>query len=562
MDHSKNPLAPPVRAGLYARVSSERQAQAGTIASQIQAIQERLGRDGLQVEAEMRFIDDGLSGATLLRPALERLRDAAAAGVLDRLYVLCPDRLARSYAHQMLLVEELTRAGVELVFLNRPLGQSPEDNMLLQVQGVIAEYERAKIAERCRRGKLHAARQGRVAVLGNAPYGYRYVPGGLAQNQPQAQYNIHLEEATVVVQIFEWVGLERLSLYQVACRLRERGIPSPRGRAAWDRTTLRTILRNPAYKGQAAYGKKRIGAPRPRLRPVRNHTGRTLIDKACYAVPPEEWISIPVPPLVDPELFEAVGQQLEENRRRARQSPSGARWLLQGLLVCQCCGYAYCGVQKRPCPPGRHAPEFRYHYYCCLGGDADRYGGQRVCVNRVVRQEELDQAVWDDVRSILADPARIEQELTRRLEPAGESVSQERQRRLKAQIDKQRRGIGRLIDAYSDGFLDKQEFEPRMASARQSLARMQEQLQTHLDQEAQAAQLRLVSDNLQIFARQVHSGLDQADWLTRRQIIRTLVRRIDVGTEEIKVVYRVDLNPSERRSVRPLGQDCGRRPLE
>src|SRR5437588_3020312 len=154
-----------IRAALYARVSSEQQAQAGTIESQVAAVLERAGQEGVTIEAEARFIDEGHSGATLVRPALERLRDSAAAGGIDRLYVLCPDRLARSYAYQMLLVDELQRCGVELSFINRDLGKTPEDHLLLQVQGMVAEYERAKILERCRRGKLHAARHGSVNVL-------------------------------------------------------------------------------------------------------------------------------------------------------------------------------------------------------------------------------------------------------------------------------------------------------------------------------------------------------------------------------------------------------------
>ena len=159
----------PIRAAIYARVSSDQQAEAGTIASQVEALEERLRRDGPPLEKELRFLDDGCSGSTLVRPALERLRDAAAEGAIDRLYVHSPDRLARSYAYQVLLVDELRRCGVELVFLNRPLGRSPEDDLLLQVQGVIAEYERAKILERCRRGKLHAARPGSGNARAAAP---------------------------------------------------------------------------------------------------------------------------------------------------------------------------------------------------------------------------------------------------------------------------------------------------------------------------------------------------------------------------------------------------------
>src|SRR5438270_9472660 len=186
----------PTQVALYARVSSEQQAEAQTIASQVAALRERLAAEGLTVSEAMQFLDEGYSGAAVVRPALERLRDVIAAGAIDRLYVHSPDRLARKYAYQVLLVEEFRRAEVEVIFLNRALGQSPEDDLLLQVPGMIAEYERAKIIERHRRGKRHAARSGVVNVLSGAPYGYRYVSkyagGG------QARYDIVPEEARVV----------------------------------------------------------------------------------------------------------------------------------------------------------------------------------------------------------------------------------------------------------------------------------------------------------------------------------------------------------------------------
>jgi site-specific DNA recombinase len=159
---------------------------AGTIASQVANLRDRIVADGGRLEPEHAFLDEGYSGASLLRPALERLRDTAAAGVIDRLYVVhSPDRLARRYAYQVLLIEEFRRSGVEVVFLNRPLGASAEDDLLLQVQGMIAEDERAKILERSRRGRRHAARSGLVSALGAAPFGYRYVTravgGGVAR---------------------------------------------------------------------------------------------------------------------------------------------------------------------------------------------------------------------------------------------------------------------------------------------------------------------------------------------------------------------------------------------
>lgn len=201
--------------GLYARVSSEHQAEANTIASQLAEVRTRIAADGFDLSTLLEFVDEGYSGSTLVRPALERLRDVAAAGGIDRLYVHCPDRFARNYAYQVLLVEELTERGVEVIFLNRPLGQSPEDQLLLQVQGVIAEYERAKLLERSRRGKRHAAEVCRVGILCHAPYGYHYV--SKHQGGGEARFEIIFEEARIVQQVYSWVGQDRCTINEV-CR--------------------------------------------------------------------------------------------------------------------------------------------------------------------------------------------------------------------------------------------------------------------------------------------------------------------------------------------------------
>jgi site-specific DNA recombinase len=208
---------PEAQVALYARVSSDQQARGNTIASQVAAVRERIAADTLALDAGQVFIDDGYSGTTLRRPALERLRDAVAAGVIDRVYVHAPDRLARRYAYQVLLIEEFRRAGTEVIFVNRPIGTSAEDDLLLQVQGMIAEYERAQFLERSRRGRRHAARSGLASALGRAPFGYRYVTkdegGGVARIE------VIEEEARLVRLMFVWVGLERVSLREVCRRL-------------------------------------------------------------------------------------------------------------------------------------------------------------------------------------------------------------------------------------------------------------------------------------------------------------------------------------------------------
>jgi site-specific DNA recombinase len=188
-------------AAIYARVSSERQRQEQTIQSQTVALRELAEQRELLVAEEFIFEDDGFSGASLQRPALERLRDRAFDGCFEVLLCHAPDRLARRYAYQVLLLEELARGGIEVVFAKEPeRSGSPEDELLRQFQGMIAEYERAQIAERCRRGKLHRARAGAVSVLSNAPYGYRYVK---KTEHADAFYEVNELEAPIVREIFD-----------------------------------------------------------------------------------------------------------------------------------------------------------------------------------------------------------------------------------------------------------------------------------------------------------------------------------------------------------------------
>src|SRR5512135_3777643 len=234
------------RVATYARVSGEQQAKEDTIDSQLEAVSQRIASDALECDPELRFVDDGYSGTILARPGLERLRDQAAAGAIDCLYMLDPDRLSRKYAYQVLILEEFTHCGVEVVFLRNPPGRGPEENLLLQVQGMIAEYERAKIMERCRRGKQYAARHGSVNVLSGAPYGYRYI--SKHEGGGQARYQVILEEARVVERIFTWVGQERCSIGEVCRRLKSEGICTRSGKASWDRTTIWGMLKNAAYK--------------------------------------------------------------------------------------------------------------------------------------------------------------------------------------------------------------------------------------------------------------------------------------------------------------------------
>ena len=525
----------PTQVAIYARVSSEQQADAHTVASQVAALRERVAADGLTVSEAMQFLDEGYSGATLVRPALERLRDVIAAGSVDRLYVHSPDRLARKYAYQVLLVDEFRRAGVEVVFLNRALGQSPEDDLLLQVQGMIAEYERAKIIERHRRGKRHAARVGAVNVLSGAPYGYRYVTK--YEGGGQARYEIMPDEARVVRQVFAWVGHDRLTIGEVCRRLTQAGEMTRTGRTVWDRSVVWGILKNPAYQGSAAFGKTRQGPLRPRLRAQRSRPVQPRRAVSIHDVPPEDWITIPVPALVEPEVFATVQEQLRENKRHARQSRRGALYLLQGLLQCQHCGYALSG--KRLSPSARKGKPRAYAYYRCLGTDAYRFGGERLCQNTQVRTDLLDLAVWQEVCTLLAHPERLAEEYRRRLQPETR-IKRTPLSTVESQISKLRQGVARLIDSYAEGLIDKGEFEPRVTRLRQRLARLEEQRQALADEATLHGELQLIIGRLEDFAAKLHDGLEAADWTSKRDLIRALVKRVEVARDDVNIVFRID----------------------
>src|SRR5215475_14752407 len=210
-------------AAIYARVSSDKQKEEKTIASQTAALTEFARKEGYDVPPEWIFEDEGFSGTSLVRPGLERLRDLAAEGQLPAVLVYAPDRLSRKYAYQILLMEEFARNGVETVFVKAPKSATPEDQLLLQFQGMIAEYERAQILERSRRGKRHRARQGQVSVLSGAPFGYRYIRK--TEHAP-ASYATIDAEATVVRKVYEYYTGDHLSIGAITRLLNKQGVPT------------------------------------------------------------------------------------------------------------------------------------------------------------------------------------------------------------------------------------------------------------------------------------------------------------------------------------------------
>src|SRR2546421_8279119 len=394
-------------AAIYARVSSEQQREANTIASQTASLIEFAQGHDLEVPKEWIFEDDGYSGATLERPGLERVRDLAAEGQIQVVLAYAPDRLSRRYAYQILLIEELARAGVETLFIRSPRAITAEDQLVLQFQGMIAEYERAQILERSRRGKRHRARQGQVSVLSGAPFGYRYVR---KSEQSAAYYEISEAEAPVVRLVYERYTIDRLSIGAITRLLNEQRIPTRKQTGRWERSTVWAMLRNPAYKGAAGFGKTQT-APRQRItRPLRLRGGIASRDSASHERPQDEWIAIPVPPIIDEQTFALAQERLTANKTHAPRRtvvPS----VVQGLVFCTNCGYALYRTSTR-------SSARTIYYYRCLGSDAWRRLGGPICHNRPIRQDLLDGLAWTEIVKLLAEPSLIQNELDRRLEAA------------------------------------------------------------------------------------------------------------------------------------------------
>ena len=532
-----------IKAAFYARVSSEQQSKSGTISSQIQALLDRANEDNVMIDNKLQFIDDGYSGSTLIRPALEKLRDQAYLGIYNRLYVLNTSRLSRNYAYQFLLMEELKRNGVEVVFLNYKFNDNPEEQMLLQMQSIVAEYERAKIIERSRRGKLYAAKRGSVAVLSCSPYGYRYIDKNSGDGE--ARYGIILEEAMVVKRIFNWIGIDGYSIGKVCKLLKKESIPTRTGKNYWDRSVIWGMLQNPAYIGKAAYGKTYIDKMRPRLRTFRGGNEQSKRAYSIYQKPKEEWINIPVPAIVEDKIFDAAQEILIENKKRNRESKRGAKHLLQGLLVCSKCGYSYYG---KPISPSTRKGKVRnYVYYRCIGSDSYRFGGKRVCENIQVRSDYLEEAVWQDIVILLSNKDHLEEELKRRSSNTVNETKTSNVNDIQIAINRIKKSIERLIDCYEDGLIEKDEFEPRIKKAKDRIKRLEKDFdeQSRINEERKS--LKLVITKLKDFVDIVESKLDNIDWLTKREIIRSLIKEIKIGAENVEVIYRIDPDPFKKK---------------
>jgi site-specific DNA recombinase len=523
-----------MKVAIYARVSGDKQREEQTIESQRSELLQWAAELDLAVPGEWQFLDDGYSGGALVRPALERLRDLIAEGVVERVLIYSPDRLAREYAHQVLLLEEFRQAGADVRFRRAPSGQTPEDQLVVQFQGMIAQYERAQILERTRRGKRHKALRGVFNVLSGAPYGFHYVP---RTDTCDARYEVDPLEAEVVREIFDWFVDEQWSIGRIARMLTKRRVATRRGKTTWDRSVIWGMLRNPAYAGRAAFRKTQVVERSKVTRLAR--TGRPYPRSAKSsqrARPRDEWIEITVPAIVDVSVFERAQEQLQRNKRLARH---GAPVLLRGLLVCRRCSYALYTTSAR-------TSKQKLYYYRCLGTDGWRYPDGPRCNNPPLRADQLDAMVWSQLTRLLEDPDLIRREIESRLDEVRKVRAQSASstKNLEGELAKLERAIAKLLDAYQEDLVDLDELRTRMRRLNAKRAELDHAVRQAEARAATSQDYLKIVDDVASFTKKLRSAGTHLGLEERQKVLRSLVKEILVDDDRVIIRHSIPIKPT------------------
>jgi site-specific DNA recombinase len=520
-----------MRVGTYARVSTEAQEARGTIGSQLEALRAKVAAEGDELVAE--FIDDGISGARLDRPGLDALRDAAEQGSIEAVWCLSPDRLARSFAYQMLVLDELSRLGVVVYFTDTPpIDSDPEARLLVQVQGVIAEYEKAKFAERERRGKLYRSRAGEV-LSRKVPYGYRRVPRG---PEGPAHVVVHDQEAAMVRRIFaDFLG--GAGVRSLARALAAEGVPSPESRPVWPLATVGRLLHNEAYVGRLFWNRRRTSYD-PSIRRIREARR-----------PREEWAQIPIPAIVSEETFEAVQRAARNNTIFSPRRTEPGTFLLRRLVRCGHCGVKLAAHRAR----SGHGVA---RYYTCPHHDPVRAGGEdRRCPERSARADELDAFVFDQVRQLLARPdllsageaAVAAQQPVPDDELLAAQLARLERRREAAQSERRR-----LADLYQAGVVEHVEMARRAAELDARSRGLDQEREALVTQRAELAQTNNLQQRIAGFAERALAGLDNLDFDGRQKLLRLVLDEVRVQGWQVELRLRLPLDDQEP----PAGTDA------
>jgi site-specific DNA recombinase len=525
-----------MRVAAYVRVSTSRQVKLETIEQQLEMVSRYAREKGWELPEEDIFRDDGYSGTTLKRPALDALRDRARLREFEVVVVPSPDRLARNYVHQMVLIEEFEKGGCRVEFVERPMSSEPNDQLLLQIRGAVAEYERTLLSERMRRGRLAKYKAGLLLPWTHVPYGLRVDP-----DRPRDPAGVSLDEAkaAVVAEIFAAYLEPEASLFGVSRHLREMGVLAPRGGKAWSTATLRGILTNPVYAGRVYAGRGRYRPPK--IRRSATHPIGNPHDSAV-PLPPEEWIPVAqVPAVVSQQQFDLAREKLSKNRSFARRNNKTNEHLLRALVSCGECMQASIAVAKTF---GKNNDRKQRYYVCSGKFNKAQRAPEEKCPSRYAPAEQLDEIVWKDLCEVLTHPESITEALKRA--HGGGWLPQElkaRQENLHQGRSALGRQLERLTEAYLGEIIPLAEYQRRRKDLEQreeALASQERQLQA---ESRQRMELAGVADSIEDFCERVRSGLAGATFEQRRKLVELLIDRVIVTDEEIEIRYVIPTSP-------------------
>lgn len=510
---------------IYVRVSTTQQKEEATIESQKSALLQFANEQGYEIPSQFIFEDNGISGAVLARPSLDRLRDLASEGFFKCIFILSPDRLSRKYAYQAVLIEEFKKHGVHIYFKNSPPSNTPEAILLEQMQGMFAEYERAQITERTRRGKLHKARNGSINVLTKAPYGYEYIS---ANSALPAYFEVIDRDAQIVRKIFDMYVKERLSIRQIRDYLFNHNIPSPKGNPKWQIGSIASLLKTSAYKGVAYYGVRGKADPSSMRLPRREVriNGRKTPKRTSLQRPESEWIQISVPPIISNEIFD-LAQELKSRNRTLSKRNTKTGTLLQGLISCKECGYGF----SVSCS-GKESEG--YVYYRCSN---PQKGG---CRNRGIRRKLLDQAIWDSIIEVLKTPEFIQNEISKRVSELKKEPIMEKKRQLKNQMLQLELESNRLLDAYQEGCIEIAELKDRMSTIKRQINNFQREISKESSGLSQSQLLEL-NTAVEYFSMRLTNSHEKLSLEEKRKVLRILVKEVLIGQSEIVINHILPL---------------------
>src|SRR6266704_714413 len=531
-----------MRAAIYARVSSERQEKEHTIGSQLEALRAYAAKNGMSIVEE--FTDEGYSGARLDRPALDRMRDLAERHGFEVLLTYCTDRLARKFVLQALILEEMERFGVKTIFLEGGAADDPLSKLMHQITGAVAEFERAKITERYRRGKLYRARCGEI-VSPDVPFGYVKIP---RRDGVPAHAEIQEAEAVIVRRIFESYVKQDVTVRQIAKQLTLNRIPTPRNSGQWSWSAVDRILHEEAYIGTYYYNRKQCV-------PIEGVYGKKRQRFKCSLRPKEEWIPISVPPIIDLAMFHAAAGRARENEAFSTRNLQEGGYLLRKLVRCGRCGCSCSALTSKQTYGGKvHCS----HYYSCLRTTSGFLKQER-CSQRRIRADVLDELVWEEVTTRLQDPALVleayQDHNTRRRVSSDQDGSTEKDDRLKDQIKLANRELSRLLDAYQCGALELPELQKRrqlVNSKIETLNREQDLLRKMAVEQKKQTDIKA---SLNEFAALVSSSLKRISFENKQKLLRMVLDKVVVNDWRVDVYYNIPLpkptpTPEEKVSTK------------